>query len=227
MFEGFKPDAIKFLRQLEKNNNRDWFAENKSRYEQVVLFPALELVADLVKPIERVSPCFTAVAKRSGGSVMRIYRDVRFSKNKLPYKTNLGLHFRHLKGKDVHAPGFYFHVSPSEIFFGAGIWCPPTPDVAKIRQAIDEDPDRWKKLWKTKAMRTQFEQQGESLKRPPRGFDKEHPLIDDLKRKDHIVVTQMESSDLLDRQLINKLTKNIKSSMAYVRFLCDALHLPS
>ncbi len=136
MFEGFTPETIRFFTQLSKNNNRDWFAKNKSRYEDVVLNPALELVTDMEAPLKKVSPHFLAIPKRSGGSLMRIYRDTRFSKDKTPYKTNLGIHFRHEIGKDVHAPGFYFHIDREQIFIGAGIWHPDSSTLKKIR------PDR-------------------------------------------------------------------------------------
>jgi len=145
MFEGFPKDSIKFFKDLEKNNNRDWFAENKSRYEEVVLNPALELVTEMAEPLKKVSPHFVAVPKRSGGSLMRIYRDTRFSKDKTPYKTNLGVHFRHEDGKDVHAPGFYFHIDAHEIFVGAGMWRPDSKTLGMIRTLIDDDPKYWKR----------------------------------------------------------------------------------
>lgn len=227
MFEGFSKETIKFFKQLEKNNNRDWFAENKPWYEEVVLLPAMELVTDIAKPLSKVSPHFTAVSKRSGGSIMRIYRDTRFSKDKTPYKTNLGIQFRHEQGKDVHAPGFYFHISNGEIFFGAGIWRPANPALNQIRALIDDDTKRWKRIVSKKAFREKYERQGESLKRPPSGYEADHTMIDDLKRKDHIAVTSLEEDLLLDRQLMNVLIANIKATMPFVRFLCDSLRLPS
>lgn len=139
MFTGFPRDSIKFFKELSKNNNRDWFAENKPRYEESVLNPALRLVIDIEGPLKKVSPHFLAVSKKSGGSLMRIYRDTRFSKDKTPYKTNLGVHFRHETGKDVHAPGFYFHVDPKEVFVGAGIWRPDSKALNQIRVLIDDD----------------------------------------------------------------------------------------
>lgn len=226
MFDGFPPDAIKFFRQLAKNNNRDWFAENKSRYEASVLAPALALVEDIKAPLKMVSPHFLAIPKRSGGSLMRIYRDTRFSKNKTPYKTNLGVHFRHEAGKDVHAPGFYFHVDPKEIFVGAGIWHPDNQTLNQIRVLIDDDQKRWKRVTNAKSFKSVYEVFGESLKRPPRGYEADHPLIVDLKRKDHIGLAMLTEKDLLDRHLIDKLIKHFKAAVPYVRFLCDSIHLP-
>lgn len=226
MFNGFPKDSIKFFKDLEKNNNRKWFAENKSRYEDTVLNPALELVTDIAGPLKKVSPHFLAVPKKSGGSLMRIYRDIRFSKNKTPYKTNLGIHFRHEDGKDVHAPGFYFHVDAKEIFVGAGIWHPDSKTLGMIRTLIDDDPKYWKRCKNAKAFKSTYELHGDSLKRPPRGYDAEHPLIEDLKRKDHIGLANLSKNDLYDRNLIDKLIVNFKAAKPFVRFLCDAIHRP-
>jgi uncharacterized protein (TIGR02453 family) len=226
-FEGFSADTISFLKRLKKNNNRDWFNAHKDQYEQFVREPGLALIRDMEKPLKKVSPFFTAVAKKSGGSMMRIYRDVRFSKNKLPYKTNLGIHFRHEAGKDVHAPGFYFHVHPDEIFFGAGIWRPETDRLNDIRTVIDDDSARWKRIVNKKTFRESFERIGDSLKRPPRGFDANHALIEDLKRKDHLCRIFLTEKEIMDRKLIDRLTGHMKTAMPFVRFLCDALHLPS
>ena len=227
MFTGFPKDSIQFFKELAKNNNRDWFAENKTRYQETVQNPALELVEEMKPYLKKVSPFFTAIPKRSGGSIMRIYRDTRFSKNKLPYKTNLGIHFRHEAGKDVHAPGFYFHVDAKEVFVGAGIWHPDNETLGKIRFLIDDDQKRWKRVKNGKRFRETFELQGATLKRPPRGYEADHPLIVDLKMKDHIGLANLSHEDLFDSKLPEKLTAHFKAAMPFVRFLCDAIHLPS
>lgn len=227
MFKGFSPELFKFLDQLKKNNNRQWFAENKSRYEDIVLFPAMELVKSMDKPLKKVSPHFLAVPKRSGGSIMRIYRDTRFSKDKTPYKTNLGIHFRHEAGKDVHAPGYYFHIDNKDIFVGAGIWHPDNPALNKIRALIDDDPTRWKRVTNNKKFRERFERVGGTLKRPPKGYDESHPLIVDLKRKDHIAINNLPRKELYSDALVESLIGNFKLAKSYVGFLCDSLHLPS
>jgi uncharacterized protein (TIGR02453 family) len=226
-FDGFTPKTITFLKQLKKNNNRDWFNDHKDDYEAYVREPGLALIRDMEKPLRKVSPFFTAVAKKSGGSMMRIYRDIRFSKNKTPYKTNLGMHFRHETGKDAHAPGFYFHIDPDEIFLGAGIWRPENDRLNQIRTLIDDDPNRWKRIVNKKKFRETFTRGGTSLKRHPRGYDPDHPLIEDLKRKDHMVLVHLNTSDIMDRDLIKKLIAQMKTAMPFVRFLCDSLHLPS
>jgi len=110
----FPPQTLAFLRELADNNRRDWFKPNKVRYEEHVLDPALRFIIAMQAPLADFAPHFTAVPDRVGGSLMRIYRDTRFSKDKLPYKTNVGIQFRHESARDVHAPGYYVHVAPSE-----------------------------------------------------------------------------------------------------------------
>lgn len=226
MFSGFSPGTLTFFRQLQRNNNRDWFNANKETYLRDVLDPALELVEAMQPVLEKYSPCFQAVPKRSGGSVMRIYRDTRFSKDKTPYKTNLGIQFRHQAGKDVHAPGYYFHLAPDEIFFGVGIWKPANPVLHQIRDAIVEDPQRWLRLWKPKSFRETFRPVGDTLLRPPRGFDPDHPLIEDLKRKDHLVLTDLHSEQVLEAGLVKQLAGFIRTTRPWMQFLCDAQGLP-
>ena len=225
-FDGFSKNLVKFLKQLQKNNNRDWFAENKSRYESEVLFPALEFIGAMQSPFKKVSPYFKVIPKRMGGSLMRVYRDTRFSKDKTPYKTNVGIHFRHEAGKDVHAPGFYFHIDPKEVFVGAGVWHPDGPTIKKIRTHIVQESNAWNRITNSKKLLATFERYGESLKRAPRDFEADHPLIDDLKRKDHILMMNLKHSDLQNKDLVNQVTGLFKQTKPYVRFLCDALRLP-
>jgi len=103
-YTAFEKKTIGFLRELDANNNREWFNANKSRYENDVLDVALHFIQTMQDPLAEIAPHFTAVPTRIGGSLMRIYRDTRFSKNKLPYKTNIGIQFRHERAKDVHSP---------------------------------------------------------------------------------------------------------------------------
>ncbi|QEG20749.1 DUF2461 domain-containing protein [Mariniblastus fucicola] len=226
-FNGFPPGFFKFYKELVKNNERDWFNANKDRYLDHVVDPALAFITAIEPKLKKVSPYFTAVAKRSGGSLMRIYRDTRFSKNKQPYKTNLGIHFRHEMGKNVHAPGFYFHYSPTEVFLGAGIWHPDREPLKQIRTAIVEYDVRWKRAKGGKKFKECFELSGDTLKRPPRDFDPEHKLIEDLKRKDFIAVTQLKAADMKSPEIVDLTIDRFKRAKPLVTFLCDALHVPS
>lgn len=225
-FPGFDIGLLRFLHDLAQNNNRDWFAKNKARYEQSVREPALAFIESMERPLKKVSPHFRAIAKKSGGSLMRVYRDTRFSSDKTPYKTNVGIHFRHEVGKDVHAPGYYFHIEPESVFVGAGIWHPDSSALSSIREAIDTYPARWKRARDAKAFRENFRLEGESLKRPPRGYDADHQYIGDLKRKDFIGVKELDVDALFDASIVSEVASSFKASKPFVRFLCEAIDVP-
>lgn len=222
----FSTDTIKFLKQLKKNNNRDWFNQNKDRYETYVREPSLEFIESMAEPLKKVSEHFLAVPKKMGGSLMRVYRDIRFSKDKTPYKTNIGIHFRHEFGKNVHAPGYYLHIAPNETFLGLGIWHPDAEALKKIRSYIQEEPTRWKRAINSKAFKETFELAGESLKKAPFGIEKDHPMIHDLKRKDFIGVTSLDDEAILSSDLLKTVIEHFKKGNNLMRFLCDALRVP-
>ncbi len=114
----FSPALFAFLRELKANNSRPWFQANKERYEREVREPMLCFIADFGVEARKISPYIVADPRKAGGSMFRIHRDTRFSKDKSPYKTTVGAQFRHEQGKDVHAPGFYLHLAPGEAFAG-------------------------------------------------------------------------------------------------------------
>lgn len=219
----FDERTIKFLRQLKANNNREWFKANKSRYEEDVLDAALRFIQSMQDPLASIAPHFTAVATRTGGSLMRVYRDTRFSNNKLPYKTNIGIQFRHERAKDVHAPGFYVHIEPDEVFVGVGMWRPDSEPLRQIRERIVAKPAEWKRATEGAAFKRNFELAGESLQRPPRGFDKEHPLIVDIKRKSFIAVKSMTIEDCLKPQFQRSVESAFKQATPFMEFLCAAV----
>ena len=224
-FNGFSPKLLKFLNELTNNNNREWFLANKARYEEFLLEPALHFIEAMEAPIKKISPHFDVIAKKSGGSLMRIYRDIRFSKDKRPYKTNLGIHFSHNVGKNIHAPGFYFHVDVDQVFLAVGIWHPDSKTLGKIRTSIDENSAQWKKSRDNKTFCSQFELSGESLKRPPKGYDSDHALIDDLKRKDHVAVCRLPHTDITKKTVVKDVAGIFRKSKAYLSFLCHAVGL--
>lgn len=225
-FTGFGNETFAFLESLASNNNRDWFNEHKEEYEARVLGPALDFITAMGPVLGKISQHFDAIPKRQGGSLMRVYRDTRFSKDKTPYKTNIGIQFRHAAGKDVHAPGYYLHIAPDEVFLGAGMWRPDATALAGIRQRIDDAPEQWQKATGAKGLRRRFEFQGESLKRPPRGFDASHPLLEDLKRKDFIAVTPLSRAEVTDPALPGALAKLLRPTHTYMAFLCAAVGQP-
>ena len=222
----FSPASFKFLSQLEKNNNRDWFNERKQEYEDLVRSPALDFIADMGDEIEAISSHFLAIPKKVGGSLMRPYRDVRFGKDKRPLKTNVGIQFRHFLAKDVHAPGFYLHIEPKGCFVGVGIWHPDAPTLARIRGAINEKPKDWIKISRDKSFARKFELVGDSLVNPPRGYKKDHPLIEDLKRKDFIGISPLKDERVISNSLKTDVVRSFQTAVPYMKFLCKALDLP-
>jgi uncharacterized protein (TIGR02453 family) len=217
---------MKFLRELDRNNDRAWFEKNKQRYEDEVREPALEFIRAMSPQIERISPHLTVSDRKVGGSMMRIYRDVRFSLDKRPYKTNLGIQFRHEAGKDVHAPGLYFHVDPESVFLGAGMWHPDGPSLAAVRRAIDDDPKGWQRIRDGKRFSAMWKLSGDSLKRPPRGYASDHPMIEDLKRKDFIAVCDLTEKDVTRADLVKFAGERFGRSRDFLAWLAVAVEMP-
>jgi len=222
-YASFESRTLRFLEALKTNNNREWFKENKSRYEDDVLDVALRFIISMQEPLAEFAPRFTAVPTRVGGSLMRVYRDTRFSKNKLPYKTNIGIQFRHEQAKDVHAPGYYVHIEPDELFLGVGMWRPDSDPLRGIRERIAAKPAEWQRAMDSQPFRRNFSLGGESLSRPPRGFDKELECIEDIKRKSFIAVRELKVEDCLKPQFQRTVESSFKSAEPFMRFLCKAV----
>ncbi len=222
----FTQASFDFLTKLDKNNNRPWFERHKQDYEDTVRTPALNFIAAMSDDLAAISPHFLAAPRKVGGSLMRVYRDVRFGHDKRPFKTNVGIQFRHFMGKDVHAPGFYLHLEPKECFVGVGIWHPDAPALSRIRASIADNPNSWVKVSRHKGFVRKFEQAGDSLSRPPRGYAKDHPLIEDLKRKDFIAITPLSKSRVISAGLKADVVKSFQTAQPYIEFLCEALELP-
>jgi uncharacterized protein (TIGR02453 family) len=222
----FTPELFRFLRELARNNDRTWFADNRERYHEHVRDPMLRFIEDVGPPLGRISRAFLADPSLQGGSMFRIHRDVRFSKDKSPYKTAASAQFRHRKGRDVHAPGFYVHLEPGSVFAGAGIWRPDGPSLARIRGAIVGDPARWKRLVGTKAFKDgTLRLAGDALKRAPRGYDSEHPLIDDLRRKDFVTVTDLDEKTACAPDFLERYIDSCRKAGPFVRYLNESLDL--
>lgn len=225
-YVGFERASIDFLEQLAENNDREWFAQNKARYEEQVLDVALRFIQSMQDPLEQIAPHFTAIPQRVGGSLMRVYRDTRFSKNKLPYKTNIGIQFRHQLAKDVHSPGYYVHVDPERVFVGVGMWRPDPDSLRAIRERIVAKPAEWSSALADSQFRRHFALGGESLSRAPRGFDKDHELIDDIKRTSFIAVRDLNVEDCLAPQFQRKVETSFAAATPFMQFLCKAVGVP-
>lgn len=222
MPKAFDRELFVYLQDLAVNNERVWFNENKKRYELTVKEPALDFIESFRPRLADISPHFEANARVVGGSLFRINRDTRFAKDKTPYKIHTGMHFRHERAKDVHAPGFYLHLQPRQCFMGSGLWHPEPKVAQQIREFMAENRDRWASVV---ANLSPFELAGDSLKRPPRGFDPNDPIIDDLKRKDFMTTTSFTQKEITSAGFLDLFHERCRQTLPFLAFLCDALEL--
>lgn len=222
----FSSDLFNFLRELRAHNNRDWFLKNKQRYETQVRDPLLRLIADLGPGLQKINPYIVANPSPVKGSIMRIYRDIRFSKDKSPYKTFAAAHFWHEKGKDGATPAYYLRLEPGNSLIGAGIWRPDPGALKKIRDAIVGDPKSWRRISSVEQLGTKCDMAGESLQRPPRGYDPSHPLIADIKRKDFTVGRSLADREVTARDFPEVALDIFRATAPFVAFLSRAVGLP-
>jgi len=220
----FTPATFEFLDQLAANNNKAWFEQHKSRYEALVREPALDFIEAIGPLLNTFAPQFNAIPRKVGGSLMRVYRDTRFSADKTPFKTNIGMHFRHALGKDIHAPGFYVHIATDECFLGAGCWQPEPEVLSKIRDAIAQQPEQWFAA-RDSLSAAGWQPWGESLSRPPRGYAADHPAIEDLKRKHFLGLATLTQSEVMDQDFANLAAERLSETVPFMRYLCEALEV--
>jgi uncharacterized protein (TIGR02453 family) len=185
----------------------------------VVVEPALTFINDFAPHLHELSPHFLADARPTRGSLFRIYRDTRFSHDKKPFKTHVGIHFSHGSGKDAHAPLFYLHLEPDSSFAAAGIWHPDSVALTKVRSAIVSHSDRWA------AVRKKLELEGDKLSRPPRGFDCQHPFIEDLKMKDFVTSVPFTEDKICDGKFLRDFTFACRKMSPLAEFTTKALGL--
>ena len=217
----FGPGLFQFLQELRSNNRREWFEANKGRYESEVKATMLRFIADFGARLRTISRHFDADPRPVGGSMFRIYRDTRFSRDKSPYKTAVAAHFPHsVGGKDVHTPGFYLHLEPGSCMGGGGLWHPDGPTLKKVRDRIVDRPTEWKEV-----VSDGIAISGDSLKRPPAGYDPEHRFIADLKRKDFYTMTEFSDRDVCGPGFMERYLDACRTAAPLVRFLARALGL--
>lgn len=219
----FRPALFRFLEDLRAHNDRAWFAANKLRFESDLRDPMLAFIRDVGPPLAKVSRHVVADPRPVGGSLFRIYRDTRFSKDKTPYKTHAAVQFRHRAGKDVHVPGFYLHLEPGQVFLGAGLWHPDPATLLAVRRAITQNPAAWRRAVGSPAFLRSCRLEGEVAKRAPRGCDPGHPLIDDLRRKDFVAVERLTERDALSPRFLGRFLAFCRTAAPLNAFLCRAL----
>ncbi len=220
---GFTQDFFGFFRELSKHNDREWFAANKARYERSVLEPSVRFVADAGKRLTKISRYIASDARPYGGSVSRIYRDTRFAKDKSPYKTHVSIHFHHGKASEAThgGPSYYLFIEPGEAFVGGGIWHPEPPALKKIRDAIAGQSQAWKRvLGSTPTL------EGEVARRPPPGYDRNHPLIGEIARKDFYAGVSFREEQVVGPRFLDDFVRGCRTLSPLNRFLARAVGLP-
>jgi uncharacterized protein (TIGR02453 family) len=215
----FDKNLFQFLDGLEAHNTRDWFQANKDRYEQDVKEPFLDFISDAAPGLRKISRSIVADPRPVGGSLFRIYRDVRFSKDKTPYKTHAGAHFP-AGGKNSPGPGYYLHLEPGECFVAGGIWMPDAKTLQIIRERIADKTAEWTKI------RTDLDHGESTLKRPPRGFDADHPMIEDIKRKSFTSSIPLKDRQVLADDFMQTFLGGCKEIVPLMKFLAAATGVP-
>jgi len=219
----FGPSFFGFLRDLAAHNDRGWFTAHKPDYEAAVQDPALRFITEMGSKLAALSPHLVADARPFGGSLSRIYRDTRFSRDKSPYKTHVGIHFSHDGGgtKGEHLPGFFVHLAPGESAVYAGIWRPEPPMADRIRTAIAAPRSSWAKV-----RSAGIAMDGESYARVPSGFDPDHRYAEDLKRKDFTAGVPLRDADVTSPKFGAVFVTACRSLAPLDRFLAGAIGVP-
>ena len=234
----FTPATFRFLRALKRNNRRDWFHAHKDEYESAVRQPCLRLITDLGEPLRTISTQLVASPRAVGGSLFRIHRDTRFSGDKSPYKTHAGMSFYHAATKAMargslgtaalgrlDAPVLYLHLEPAASFTGGGIWHPQPATLKRLRDFLIDNPRSWQRATRQRAFTRVFELTGDTLSRPPRGYDPAHELIVDLKRKDFVASAPLTDADILRPDLVRLLMQRFRLMRPMLDWLCASVEL--
>ncbi|MEK6571025.1 MAG: DUF2461 domain-containing protein [Bacteroidota bacterium] len=219
-FEGFPEEGIRFLKQLKKNNNRQWFQAHKSEYETFVKLPMQSLIVALRGEFARFAPEIELHPKRS---MFRIYRDIRFSKNKAPYKTHAASVF-HPKGHWQACAGYYLHIEPREVFLGGGVYMPPSDQLRDIRRALVEQSEEFLSIVNDKSFRRRFsELEGDKLQRIPQGYNADHPMAEWLKYKWLYAGVTWPHEKSFSSKFVHEATRVYEQVTPLVRFLNNAM----
>jgi len=215
-FPGFSPEALKFLTQLKRHNDRAWFLKHKQTYEQEVKEPMVSLVLAINAELRRLAPELITEPKRA---IYRIYRDVRFSADKSPYKTHTAALFAP-RGLAKHAcAGLYFHFAPDELLLAGGVYMPGPKELLAIRNHIAADPRALRKILAQRSLENLGGLQGDQLMRVPKGFAADHPAADLLRYKQFLVWVKHPPNMALGKDLLHLLLRTFRTLLPLVRFL--------
>jgi uncharacterized protein (TIGR02453 family) len=216
--------TLQFLSELKENNNKPWFDTNRKTYETAKKNFA-EVVQELIKSIEKFDKSIEEAQLEVKNCTFRINRDVRFSKNKDPYKTNLGASFSK-GGKKAHSAGYYLQIDPNQCFLAGGIWMPEPDDLKKIRVEIDYNFDEFKNILNAEAFKNTFPNgldREAATVRPPKGYDEMNPAIELIKLKSFTASSAMDSKEILKPNFTDTVLAGFKAMQPYIAFLNRAI----
>ncbi|MES2780688.1 MAG: DUF2461 domain-containing protein [Bacteroidota bacterium] len=212
---------LDFLTRLNKNNNKEWFDANKKEYE-ALRKEWIAFVADSIQAFGAFDPKLLALEPKQ--CIFRINRDIRFSKDKSPYKNNFGMSLT-VGGKKDEFCGYYLHIQPGACFIAGGAYQPMPDKLAAIRQEIDYNFDSFKKIVTAKEFKAQFGAlSGDKLSRPPKGYDAENPAVDYLKHKGFIAQKKLDDKTIMDKNNMKELVKSAKTMKPMIDFLREAIN---
>lgn len=214
--------TLDFLSRLKKNNNKEWFDKNRSTYEEVKKNHRA-FINELIQRIGKFDPSVKMLEAKQ--CVFRINRDIRFSNDKTPYKTNMGADISP-GGKKAHTAGYYIHIQPGGSFLAGGMWQPPAPELNAIRQEIDYNTVEFKKILNQKDFKKNFGKLSDEdkVKTAPKGYDKTHPEIEFLKLKSFLVIHDLKDKEVLSKDFQDQCTTIFKAMYPFNKFLrtaCD------
>ncbi|KFC22678.1 DUF2461 domain-containing protein [Epilithonimonas lactis] len=220
MSTAINPETLKFLSTLEINNNREWFNENKPLYLEAkanfenVVNEIIAEVAEFDESVERLE---------AKNCIFRIYKDTRFSKDKTPYKTNIGASLVEKGPKTLNHAGYYIHLEKGKSFLAGGVYMTEPKNLKAIREAISSDSETFLKILNKKSFKDVLELQGTKLVKVPQGFDKENPMGDYLKFKQFTVFHPLSDKEVLDKNFVKNTVKVLKEIYPFNRFLNEAI----
>ncbi|MBS4043998.1 MAG: DUF2461 domain-containing protein [Chitinophagaceae bacterium] len=218
-----QPATLKFLKDLKKNNSREWFEKNRKPYENAKL-NFIEVTQEIIVQFGKIDPTISHLEAKK--SVFRINRDVRFSKDKSPYKTNMGM-FLSKSGKNATHAGYYFHLEPGDCFIGGGLYMPMADLLAKVRQEIDYNWNEFSKIISSKNFITHYNELNTSkeytLTRPPKGYEADNPAIEFLKMKSWITGKKISEAELMDKKLIKNTVASFEALQPLIQFFNRAI----
>lgn len=217
VFKGFPPEGLKFLRDLKKNNRREWFQARKDVYEERLKAPMIELVGALTGEMMKFAPDHVLEPSKA---LYRIYRDTRFSKDKTPYKTHIAAVFPRRGLCKTTGAGYYFHISPEEVGIGGGIYMPGPEELLAVRNHMAAHYKEFESIRRARAVRSLFgEMEGEKLSRVPKGFEANHPAAELLKYKQFLLWKTLDPGVAGTPQLFAEILRHFLAMRAFLEFL--------